>query len=99
MDRRVLRENRNAALAFEVGVIHDALRDGMMDGAERTALPQERIDERGLAVIDVGDDGNVAPQRVGDLPRLVVNRHLISIGGAHRYVTSTLLGARMVSTI
>jgi hypothetical protein len=71
----------------------------MMDGAEGTALPQERIHEGGFAVIDVCDDRDVAAQRVGDLPRLVVNRHLISIGGAHRYVTSPLIAARMVSTI
>ena len=70
-----------------------------MDGAERAALAQQRVDERGLAVIDVRDDGDVAAQRVGDLPRLLVNRHLISIGGAHRYVTSPLIAARMVSTI
>ena len=36
------------------------------------ALPQQRVDQRGLAVVDVRDDGDVAPERVGDLRGLSV---------------------------
>ena len=66
VDGRVLRENRDAALALELGVVHRALGDPLV-GAERAALMQQRIDERRLAVVDVGDDGDVAPERVGDV--------------------------------
>ena len=67
MDGGVLGENRDAALALEVGVVHRALGDALV-GAERAALVQQRVDERGLAVVDVGDDGDVAAQRIGDCP-------------------------------
>jgi hypothetical protein len=50
-----------------------------MDGAECAALPQQRIDERRLAVIDVGDDRYVATERVSDLLRFPVRGHLPSI--------------------
>ena len=43
-----------------------------MDCAKGAALAQQRVHERGLAVIDVRDDRDVAPQRVGDLSRLLV---------------------------
>ena len=66
VDGGVLRENRDAALALELGVVHGALGDPLVR-AERAALVQQRVDERGLAVVDVGDDGDVAPQRVGDV--------------------------------
>ena len=62
----VLRENRDAALALELGVVHRALGDPLVR-AERAALVQQRVDERRLAVVDVGDDGDVPPQRVGDV--------------------------------
>ena len=68
MDGRVLGQNRDAALALEVGVVHRALGDPLV-GAERAALVQQRIDERRLAVIDVGDDGDVAAQRIGHIGR------------------------------
>ena len=35
-------------------------------GAENSALVQQGIDERGLAVVDVGDDRHVASERIGD---------------------------------
>ena len=39
-----------------------------------------RVDQGGLAVVDVGDDGDVAPQRVGDgRGGFLVRRHLTSI--------------------
>ena len=70
----VLGQDGDAALTFEVGVVHDALCD-LLIGAERATLPQKRVNERGLAVIDVSDDGNVAPQRICDMAGFAVNRH------------------------
>ena len=73
MDGRVLRENRDAALALEFVVVHGAFCHAFV-GAERAALVQERIDQRGLAVVDVGDDGDVTAGRI-------CYRHLSSIRG------------------
>jgi hypothetical protein len=51
-------------------------------------------------VIDVGDDRDIPSQRIGDLSRLAVDGHLCSIRvKAHRYVTSPLIDALMLSTI
>jgi hypothetical protein len=54
----VLGENRDAPLALEAGVQH-ALGCLLVRG-ERPGLPQQRIDERRLAVVDVRDDGDVS---------------------------------------
>ena len=79
MDGGVLRQDRDAALALEVGVVHRPLGHPLV-GAERPALVQQRVDQRGLAVVDVGDDGDVAPQRVGDRRGgFLEHRHLNSI--------------------
>ncbi len=72
MDRRVLGENRDAALALELVAVHRALGDALVR-AERAALVQERVHQRRLAVIDVRDDGDVAPKRIRD------RRHLFSV--------------------
>ena len=64
----VLGQNRDAALALELVAVHRALGDALVR-PERAALVQQRIHQRGLAVIDVGDDGDVAAQRVGDVRR------------------------------
>ena len=58
----VLGQDGDAPFAFEVDVVHHAFCDLLMC-AERTTLPQECINEGGLAVIDMSDDCNVAPQR------------------------------------
>ena len=65
MDGGVLGQDGDAALALEVGVVHRALGDALV-GAEDAALVQQGVHERGLAVVDVGDDGDVAAERVGD---------------------------------
>ena len=57
--RRRLGENGDAALALEVVRIHDPLGDPLVV-AERARLLQEPVDERRLAVVDMGDDGDVA---------------------------------------
>ena len=59
MDRRVLGQDGDAALALELVRVHDALGDGLV-GAEGAGLAQHGVDQRGLAVVDVGDDGDVA---------------------------------------
>ena len=59
VDRRVLGQDGDAALLFEVVRVHDALGDGLV-GAEGAGLAEHGVDEGGLAVVDVGDDGDVA---------------------------------------
>ena len=58
-DRAVLGEDRDAALALEVVAVHHPLADVLVLG-ERAGLHQQLVDERGLAVVDVGDDRDVA---------------------------------------
>ena len=58
-ERGVFGEDGDAALALEVVGIHDALDDGFV-GAEDAGLPEHGVDEGGFAVVDVGDDGDVA---------------------------------------
>ena len=57
--RGVLGEDRDALLALEVVRVHDPLVDVLV-GAEDAGLPEHGVDQRGLAVVDVGDDGDVA---------------------------------------
>ena len=58
-DRGVLRQNRDAALALQIIRIHDPLLQ-ILARIERAGLAQQLIDERGLAMIDVRDDGDIA---------------------------------------
>ena len=58
-ERGVLGEDRDALLALEVARVHDPFGDVLV-GAEGAGLVQHRVDERGLAVVDVGDDRQVA---------------------------------------
>ena len=52
-------EDGDAALAFQVVGIHDAV-DVFLVGAEDAALIEHGVDESGLAMVHVGDDGDVA---------------------------------------
>ena len=54
-----LRQDGDAALALEVVGIQRALGDALVV-AKRARLLQQPVDQRGLAVVDVGDDGDVA---------------------------------------
>ena len=54
-----LGEDGDAALALQVVGVHDAL-DDVFVGAEDAALVEHGVHERGLAVVDVRDDGDVA---------------------------------------
>ena len=58
-DRDVLREDRDAALALLVVGVEHALGD-LLVLAEHVGGLQQPVDQRGLAVVDVGDDGDVA---------------------------------------
>ena len=58
-DRRRLGEDGDAPLALLVARVHDAV-DQHRAGAERAGLAQDGVDQRGLAVVDVGHDGDVA---------------------------------------
>ena len=58
-DRRVLGEDRDALLALELVGVHGALFDVLVV-AERVGLPEHGVDQRGLAVVDVGDDRDIA---------------------------------------
>ena len=53
------RQDRDAALALEVVPVQRALGD-LLIGAEGAALLEQAVDQGGLAVVDVGDDGDVA---------------------------------------
>ena len=65
MDRGVLRHDRDAAFALEVDVVERALGHALVY-AEHAALMEEGIYQRGLAVVHVGNDGDIPPERVGD---------------------------------
>ena len=57
--RGVLGEDRDPLLALEVGRVHDALADVLVF-PEGAGLPEHRVDEGRLAVVDVRDDRDVA---------------------------------------
>ena len=58
-DGRVLGEDRDPAFAFLVHRVHDSVGDGLMRG-EHAGLTQQSVDEGGLAVVNVRDDGDVS---------------------------------------
>ena len=58
-DGRVLGEDRDPLLALEIHRVEHALGDVLVL-AERAGLPEHRVDERRLAVVDVRDDRDVA---------------------------------------
>jgi hypothetical protein len=58
-NRGVLGQDGDPALALLVHRVHDAV-GHLLVGREDVRLAQHRVDERRLAVVDVGDDGHVA---------------------------------------
>ena len=58
-ERRILRENGDAAFALEVVRVHDAL-DEFLVRAKDSALAQHGVDKSRLAVVHVRDDGDIA---------------------------------------
>ena len=55
----VFGKDRNSALTFNVARIHNAGAHFLIV-AENTALLQHLVDQCGLAVVNVGDDGNIS---------------------------------------
>ena len=68
-DAAVLRENRDAALALEIVRVHHAIGHGLVV-TEDAGLTQHGVDQSGLAVIDVGDDGDVSKLLSGHWRRI-----------------------------
>ena len=58
-DGRGLRQNRDAALFFQLVGIHDALDDALIV-AERAGLLQELVHQSGFAMVNVRDDRDIA---------------------------------------
>src|SRR5581483_4535725 len=58
-DGGVFGKDGDAALALELVGVHDALGEVLI-GAKGAGLAEELIDEGGLSVVDVGNDGDVA---------------------------------------
>ena len=73
LDRDVLGENRDAALALLVVRVQDAVLD-LLVGTEGVRGTQELVNHRRLAVVDVGDDGDV-PQ--------IVYAHVVPLSSIH----------------
>ena len=59
VDRDVLGEDRDAAFALQVVGVEDPLALELR-GPKLPTLAQHRVDQRRLAVVNVGDDGHVS---------------------------------------
>ncbi len=59
MDGGVLGQDGDAAFTFQVVGVHDAI-DQFLVGAKDAALAEHGVHQRGFAVVNVGNDGNVA---------------------------------------
>src|SRR5262249_17618609 len=83
---RVLRHDRDALLALEIDRVHDSL-DHVLVRAEDARLPQHRVDQRGLAVVDVGDDGDVPDVfsllHVSNVARMFRMPRCVDLAGRH----------------
>ena len=64
-DGGVFGENGDTALFFQVVAVHHAL-FYLLVGAESARLAQKLVYQRGFAVVDVGDDGDIANVFHGD---------------------------------
>jgi hypothetical protein len=73
LDGGAFRQNRDAALAFEVVAVERAFGDVLV-GAERAGLLQQLVDECGFAMIDVGNDGDIAQHILGHYVSFGVQR-------------------------
>ena len=58
-DGRVLGQNGDAPLTLQIVGVHDAIH-GLLIFPIYTALLEHFVHQRGLAVVDVGNDGNVS---------------------------------------
>ena len=62
----VLGQDGDALFLLEVTAVHHAFLGVVTAVVQRPGLPQHRVDQGGLAVVDVGDDGDVTEWHVGD---------------------------------
>ena len=76
---RVLGQNGDAALALQFVGVHHALDVGLV-GAEGAALVQHGVHQRGLAVVHVRDDGDVAKTLAQNLTVLPVGENRVRSG-------------------
>ena len=58
VNRRILGENGDAALALEIAGVHHALHHSLIFTIH-AALLQHLVDQRGLAMVNVGNDGDI----------------------------------------
>ncbi len=93
---RVLGQDRDPLLTLEVGGIHHPIGDGLVRvRAERAGLAQHRVDEGGLAVVDVGHDRHVAQIRAAGIGSLSGTGSAVSRGNGRAGSSySTALHAR-----
>ena len=84
MHGSVLREDGDALFAFEVTRVHHPFGDtlGLMSG-EGSGLVQHRVNEGGLAVVDVGNDRHIAEVVAGDLRHAGVAAFLQGLPRSH----------------
>ena len=68
LHRGAFGQDGDAALALQFVAVHDPIDDGLVV-AEQPGLSQQHIDQGGLAVIDMGDDGDIANGQGGALLR------------------------------
>jgi hypothetical protein len=69
---RDLGQDGDTALALQVVRVHDPIHMFFVS-AENAALIEHGVDESGLAVIDVGDDGDVADFRIATFHESLLN--------------------------
>ncbi len=100
VDGRLLGEDRDPLLALEIARIHDAVHHRLI-GPERSRLAKHRVDQRGLAVVHMGDDRDVSdvvacPDQDG-----IVGGRRTHVGAGHGGAGSGGIGhgARAVSHI
>jgi len=62
--RRVLGQNGDAALALQVVGIHHALGQRLIL-TKRAGLAQHLVNQRSLAMVNMGDDGDITDRRMG----------------------------------
>ena len=64
VDRTVFGEDGDATLALEIVGIHHAFADSFVS-SEGARLLEQAVDQRGFAMIDVRDDGDIADRASG----------------------------------
>ena len=79
-ERRVFRQDGDAALAFQVVGVHHSLHHHLVV-AEYATLMEHGVHQGGFTVVDVGDDGDVANLRHGILLLTFCQAIVVSMHG------------------